>query len=156
MSRYAKANVTEDELREKIESKGGIYEMLYNNPTQQLIDDMKKVNFDCENVLDEEDLDGDYDYFGLNLGYETLDNGVPVLWVAAGGDWELPLALCIYIGEKGELRAYIPKEGNRYNLKEKCAYGSEENPPDDFSEHEDEEFDMDKLRSAAVKRIVVR
>ena len=174
MSRYAKPNVTIDELRQRIEDAGGIYELLYSNPSQRIVDDMAKIEFDCENVSDEDE----FDMPGFEAGYDILPNGVAVDWVAAGGDWEDALALCIYIGHDNCLRVYIPKDGNCYNFKTKAAFGNwdggdefDENPDEDYGEYEDEcecdhhfdemkhfgikyHFDMDKLRAAAAKRII--
>ena len=54
-------------------------------------------------------------------GYEMIgegDSAFPVLWCCGGGDWEYPLVFVLYIGQKGELRGYIPEDGNVYNHKE--------------------------------------
>lgn len=181
MARHAKAGQNIETLRQKIEDAGGIYEVVYQSKIQ---DDLKKIEFDCENVTDPDDEEG-FNMPGFRHGYDTLPNGVPVCWVGAGGDWEDPLAFCVYIGEDGSLRAYIPKEGNAYNFKTKAAignwYGGEDDdsmPEPDCSANEDlvdvedeydgyhlEElkhfglrywFDMEKLRAAACKRIVVK
>ena len=55
MSRYAKPNVTIEELKQKIEDAGGIYEILEYNPSQQILKDIQKIEFSCENVTDDED-----------------------------------------------------------------------------------------------------
>lgn len=161
MSRYAKAYVTIDDLENKIletskstDIEDALYE-LTRAPTSILTKDWSKINLDQENV----------DYCGtfLTPGAEDLSEfemlgDFPVAWVAAGGDWELPLIYVLYIGDKGELRAYIPKDGNAYNHKEKCAYGSEED--EEFMENFDEEkeyvFDSAKLREDVKNRIQVR
>lgn len=161
MSRYAKPNVTTDDLKEIIDSKGGVYEILYgDSTTQQLINDLKKIEFDCENVTDPDDDEG-FDMPGFQHGYDTLPNGVAVCWCGAGGDWESPLALCLYVGDNGALRAYIPKNGNAYNFKTKKAIGNWNVWGDESDDDEDElekfglvyEFDMAKLRADAAKRI---
>ena len=121
MGRYAKAGTTIEELKSKIDDAGGMYEVVYLDKVQ---DDLKKVSFDCENVTDADDEEGGFCMPGFTHGYDTLPNGVPVCWVGAGGDWEDPLAFCVYIGDKGELRAYIPKDGNAYNFKLKQAIGN--------------------------------
>jgi hypothetical protein len=185
MSRYAKPNVTVDDLKKEIDDAGGIYNILYHEPSQKIIDDISKIEFDCENVTDPDEGEN-FDMPGFESGYETLPNGVAVCWVGAGGDWEDPIALCVYVGDGGELRAYIPKDGNAYNFKTKAAFGNwiaeeeleeaeyETNCDDeDFSEYEegcecdhhfDEmkhfgikyQFDMEKLRSAASNRIIFK
>ena len=49
---------------------------------------------------------------GYEVGYEVLPSGILVLWCAARGDWEMPVAFCLYIGEDSEIHAYIPRDGN--------------------------------------------
>lgn len=180
MSRYAKAGVTIDELRRRINSSAdGAYQLLYGDScTAKIRQDISKIEFDCENVTDPNDPTDNFDMPGFEGGFELLPNGVPVAWVGAGGDWEDPLALCIYIGEHNELRAYIPKDGNAYNFKTKAAFGNWDggdgfggDPNEDYSEYEegcecdhhfDEmkhfgikyKFDMDKLRADAAARIL--
>jgi TolA-binding protein len=146
MTRYAKPNTTIDELQEKIENAGGIYEVVYQSQIQK---DLTKISFDCENLTEE---DGEFAMEGFTPGYSLLPNDVPVLWIGAGGDWECPLAFCVYIGEDNRLRAYVPKDGNVYNKKEKAAYGNN----DDYDEYENYEFDMEKLAADAASRIVIR
>ena len=120
MSRYAKAGITEDKLRAKIDDAGGVYEAVYQSKIQ---DDLEKIEFDCENLTDPDDEEG-FDMPGFTHGYDTLPNGVEVCWIGAGGDWEMPLAFCVYIGDDGALRAYIPKDGNCYNFETKKAIGN--------------------------------
>jgi len=163
MSRHAKAGMTITKLMTKINNAGGVYEAIYQSKIQ---DDLKKIDFDCENVTDPDDEEG-FDMPGFTHGYDTLPNGVPVCWCGAGGDWEMPLAFCLYIGEDSSLRAYVPKDGNCYNFETKKAIGNWS--PDDedawgAADHEEElehlgieyEFDMDKLRVDAANRIVVK
>ena len=156
MSRYAKPNVTIEELKQKIEDAGGIYEILEYNPSQQILKDMQKIEFSCENVTDDED--EPFDMPGFECGYDILPNGVAVDWVGAGGDWEDPIALCIYLGHNDKLRVYIPKDGNAYNFKLKSAIGNY----DSWGDEELKkfklkyEFDMNKLRTDASQRIIVK
>lgn len=79
--RYAKRGVTEQKLRDMID-KDGLYEAVWSEKVQK---DISKIQFDCENIGIEED---EFNMEGFEPGYETLANGVPVLWVGAGGDWE--------------------------------------------------------------------
>lgn len=94
--------------------------------------DLAKVQFDFENWCIG-NADPSYEkyptdhrgYMGYPCGYEVLPNGLPVLFVNAGGDWECPICFAIYWDGK-RMRAYIPSEGNLWNKREKCAFGSEE------------------------------
>lgn len=194
MSRYAKAGVTIEELQNRInhvadefvddpESYDGIYRLLNGEAegSAKVLKDISKIDFSCENVSDPNDLDDNFDMPGFEGGFELLPNGVPVAWVGAGGDWEDPLALCVYIGEHNELRAYIPKDGNCYNFKTKSAFGNwypedgeDESEDEDFSEYEENcecdhhfgemkhfgikkyEFVMNKLRADAAARIIFK
>ena len=89
----------------------------------QVMKDLRKVDFSTENL---EWLPGEaYGNVGGICGFQTLPNGLTYLGVTAGGDWESPLFFIIYHdGQK--LRAYIPKDGNTWNLKTKMAYGNAE------------------------------
>ena len=166
MSRYAKAGVTIEELKAKIDAidEYGIYSLCNDNP--KVIDDLKKIDFSCENVTDPNDEEG-FDMPGFTHGYDILPNGIAVCWVGGGGDWELPLAFCIYIAPDGSFRAYIPKDGNCYNFKTKKAIGNwspddedawGEGDSDAELEHLGIEykFDMDKLRADAANRILAK
>ncbi|MDB5281137.1 MAG: hypothetical protein JWO06_212 [Bacteroidota bacterium] len=57
-------------------------------------------------------------------GPRTLPNGMPCLFVNAGGDWEQAICFIIYF-DGAELRGYIPTKGNVWNRNAKCAFGSE-------------------------------
>ena len=92
--------------------------------------DLTKVNFDWENYT----CFGETNGFGYPIGHKELLPGFHVYFNAAGGDWETPVCYIFYNSDKG-LRAYIPKDGNVWNKKEKCAYGSE----NDYHEEVDEE-----------------
>jgi hypothetical protein len=113
---------------------------------ETIVKDLAKVNFDFENwnIGDAspkyEKYPSDHKGFaGYPCGFKVLDNGMPALFVNAGGDWEHPICFCIYWDGK-KLRAYIPSDGNVYNKKEKCAFGSEE----DMEDYEDSEFFLNK------------
>lgn len=116
----AKTGITEGILKRKVENAGGVYEIVYE---KQMQEDFKGVEFDCENVTEPDDEEG-FSMPGFKHGYDVLPNGVPVCWVGAGGDWEDPLAFCMFIGEDGEFHAYIPKDGNAYNFKLNRAFGN--------------------------------
>lgn len=123
-----------------------------NNLSKQIEKDLSKVEFDFENY---EIGNAEFHSTGLcnyPCGYEVLSNGLPVLFVNAGGDWECPICFCIYYdGEK--LRAYIPTDGNLFNKKLKSAYGNN----DDFDDIDEEENgDPEKIRNDIMDRIVLR
>ena len=88
--------------------------------------DISKVMFDFENCTGYENDEG---YLtGYLTGYHELVPGFHTFWVSAGGDWEIPINFLLYWGDN-RLRAYIPKDGNIWNKKYKCAYGSEGDSP---------------------------
>ena len=134
---------------------------LYNLPSK-IQKDIAKVQFDFENynlgTADpnyKSEYARDYEgYCGYPVGIEVLENGLPVLFVNAGGDWENPICFCIYFDGK-ELRGYVPSDGNVYNKKEKRAYGSEElEECDDIDELPD--GDADLIRKDVMKRIQIK
>ncbi len=158
MPRYAKASVTLDDLQNKILSinnntdlSRALYDIYGNYAPSIVYKDLSKINFDMENIelVEEFSTPGAEDLEPFEMLGEF-----PVAWVSAGGDWEAPLIFGLYIGDKGELRAYIPKNGNAYNHREKCAYGSEEDAVE-FNE-EDYVFDSAALRADVMKRIQVK
>ena len=142
MGRYAKTGITERRLKRKVDDAGGVYEIVYE---KQMQEDLKGVEFDCENVTEPED-DG-WSMEGFTNGYDILPNGVPVCWCGCGGDWECPLAICIYIGEDGKFHAYVPRDGNVYNKEANAAFGNN----DDYDEYNKYKFDMEKMREEAAK-----
>lgn len=180
MSRYAKANQTIDDLKALIRKTAlagrddgklteycdgeehPLWDFFRDGRQGAVWSDMSKINVDTENV----DYVGEYDMPGTESldSFEMIGAGsgaFPVAWCACGGDWELPLAFVLYIGKKGELRAYIPEDGNAYNHEEKCAYGSESNSWDeDFEPMEPGDpryvFDTGRLRAAVAGRIMVK
>lgn len=158
MNRLA-PKITLDEFKVIIDKKfciseGGFepYEMFMDDPIIEK--DLSKINFDLENCS-VGNADPEYDdggYCEYPVGYEVLSNGLPVLFVNAGGDWECPICFCLYYDGK-YVRAYIPKNGNLYNKKEKCAYGSEDFPLDNYDEINNQNGDPEKIREDVVKRI---
>jgi len=143
----------------------------YSLPSKVLDSDLTKINFDMENYCIG-NADPSYakypsdhqGYVGYPCGYEVLENGLPVLFVNAGGDWEHPICFVLYWDGKG-IRGYIPKDGNVYNVKEKCAYGNEES--DEFLDAIDEAMtegsdnplfksNPQKIRQDVMSRIQIR
>ena len=129
--------------------------------------DLSKINFSMENWVmgnadpSYEDYPRDNSgYCNYPCGYEVLPNGMPVLFFNAGGDWECPICFCIYWDGK-KLRAYIPDEGNLYHRKEKCAFGSEDEPEElQYDEYGEEvvepQGDPDKIRQDVTRRIQIK
>ena len=160
MSRYAKANQTIEDLASKIEDAGGLHEIIYSD---RVYDDLHKINVDFENVESFDDEDAYTHLSGLEdmVGYEMIGEGetaFPVLWCAGGGDWEFPLVFVLYIGQKGEMRGYIPEDGNVYNYEKKAAYGNNDEDPiyEDDPEDPTFQFNMSKMKSDVYNRIVAK
>ena len=84
--------------------------------------DLKKVAFDTENFLYEDEEDED---FGNHIGFHTIENGLSFWVCAMGGDWEYPVHFIIYF-DGSDLRGYIPTNGNPYNRATKEAYGNDD------------------------------
>ena len=116
--------------------------------------DLSKINFSWENYTSFEDKQGFCNY---PIGYKEMKSDFHVFFAAAGGDWEIPVCYIFYWGD-GELRAYIPKDGNLWNKKEKCAYGSEDEEPmdddDDQNEIIEKEYSEEKLYADILARII--
>jgi hypothetical protein len=125
--------------------------------SEKIQKDLKKIEFDFENfsIGDAADETGFENY---PCGFEVLDNGLPVLFVNAGGDWEFPICFCIYWDGK-QFRAYIPTDGNAFNKKEKCAFGSEfvEEIPENPMQIDEMRklIDPDAIRKDVVNRIKI-
>lgn len=156
--RYAKKNLNVEDLKIAVEKHDGIHCALYENPAD---DDISVVNFDTENMESFGHEDSYNHLPGLeNLdGYEMLGEGesaFPVLWVAAGGDWELPLVFVLYIGQEGEIRAYIPEDGNCYNKEKKAAYGNNDGDPEFDSDDPRYVFDVAKMKADIENGITVK
>ena len=115
----------------------------YNMP-KRMDNDLGKISFDWENWDD-----GNLKDRTKDNGFETLPNGLPILWMWAGGDWEFPVTFVLYWDGKG-LRAYIPEEGNVYNKERKSDYGN-----NDEEEGEAQDFDYDKMRLDIMNRIKI-
>lgn len=121
MSRHFEL-ITVDELKKRIEACRLKDEWVdYRRLTPTVEKDLDKVRFDCENITNEDTK------FGSEaiLGYHTLPNGMPILGVCAGGDWESAVFFCIYWDGK-KLRGYIPEKGNLWNTDTNQAYGNDD------------------------------
>ena len=145
MSRYTQI-IHINQLKEKLKPLLEQSDFPYDLPSQ-VEKDLSKINFDFENYDFEEG------YSEYPCGFRTLPNGVPVLFVNAGGDWEHPICFILYWDGK-KIRGYIPEDGNVFNRKQKCAYGSEENGEDiDFETLP--KPDSNAIINDIMKRIIV-
>lgn len=163
MSRFA-VPITMDEFKQKCEkhfniSKNGFDPYNFSN---QIKSDLSKVNFDFENytIGNAEPMYEKYpteygSYNNYPVGYQTLKNGLPVLFVNAGGDWEFPICFCIYWDGK-KMRAYIPEDGNVFNKKERCAYGSEDDWENPIDQDELPDGDPEKILNDVMNRIQIK
>ena len=66
------------------------------------------VDFDFENITMT-----DIDMGGL-YGFQTLPNGMEILGLFIGGDWEIPVNVILYL-KNGKLYNYIPVNGNIFD-----------------------------------------
>jgi len=111
--------------------------------------DLSKIEFDRENCtyFNSKEPFGKYPF----IGHKELSRGLHTFWMQIGGDWEYPVCFIFYWGD-GELRAYIPEDGNAYNKKEKCAYGSDSLNEIDY-EIVESEIDENKMINDILKHI---
>jgi hypothetical protein len=66
------------------------------------------VDFDFENItMTNIDMGGLY-------GFQTLPNGMEILGLFIGGDWEIPVNVILYL-KNGKLYNYIPVNGNIFD-----------------------------------------
>lgn len=126
-----------------------------DNLPERIQKDLRKVNFSFENFSDFGEGGGLANY---PSGYDELKNGFHIFYASAGGDWEYPVCFIFYWSEEETLRAYVPKHGNVWNKKEKCAYGSEEEvdphqDDKDRDEKRDKEFNLDLMNKDILKRV---
>lgn len=134
------------ELQEKLSPILDDEDFPYNLGSHPTISrDLDKVQFDYENC------DYTNGFSGYPAGYEILPNGMPVLYVSVGGDWEHPIMFCLYYDGK-KVRAYIPKEGNVWNRKTKSAYGNEPRG-EEVEESEIPNADPDAIKKDIMARI---
>lgn len=116
--------------------------------------DLGKVNFDWENYTRFNDRGGNFATYPV--GYKELKPGFHVYFVNAGGDWEFPICFIFYWGDN-KLRAYIPEDGNAWNKKQKCAYGSEDDSIGSMEEDNDRyeaEISEEKMIEEIISHII--
>lgn len=89
-----------------------------------LTEDLKNsgIEFGTENCTG--DPNEPFDMPGFKFGQDMLFEGTSVMWFGAGGDWEQPIAFCIYLGEDNKIHAYVPTEGNCFNKETNAAFGN--------------------------------
>lgn len=124
-----------------------IYNVMIGQEMTKLFKDIGKIDVSFENVLLENN------HRNYPLGFKELPNGVNGYLIMVGGDWEYPVAVFMYYDGK-DFRAYVPKDGNSYNKKYKCAYGSEPNKIDREA-FKPEEHDFEKMFKDIENRIQV-
>lgn len=114
-----------------------------------------KVSFDFENF---EERAGSFGPQRL-MGYRTLKNGMNILGLCAGGDWEEPVFFILYWDGK-KIRGYVPTKGNPWNTKTMQAYGNDypEGTDDDNKALRDDlpinkNFDEDMIEEDIMNRI---
>jgi len=91
--------------------------------------DLGKVSVDYENFS--HTVQDEWGYWKDMLGVNQI--GDLSFWgMSAGGDWEYPVYFIVYISNKKELRAYIPKHGNMWNKLTKEAFGNDEDADQDY------------------------
>jgi len=125
------------------------YNLGYQPGTKAIEKDLQKVDFDFENYTSFES----ESYADYPVGYRELKHGFHTFFVNAGGDWEFPICFVLYWGDK-KLRAYIPKDGNAWNKKEKCAYGSDSLEKSD--EEIQKEVSEEKIIADIIKHITLK
>lgn len=76
--------------------------------------DITKIQVDFENCGC--DINGDDP-----CGFWTTSAGIPTLGCYVGGDWEDPVFFVLYPETANTIRAYVPKDGNTWNIKTKIA-----------------------------------
>jgi hypothetical protein len=114
--------------------------------SRKVEDDLSTVEFYAENTLLEFDAPG---FQGVNtIGDLTFAS------VMAGGDWEQPIVFILYISN-GELRGFIPDEGNVYDRKTMMAYGNGDDDEDILEKLSDSNWDVDMLLSGIAKAFAI-
>jgi hypothetical protein len=156
MSRFAPI-ISLSEFKKLCETKLKIgeeefYDFEFEN--RKITNDLSKVNFDTENftIGNADESNPGSCFANYPCGYEVLENGLPVLFANAGGDWEHPICFCFYFDGK-TMRAYIPSRGNVWNKEEKCAFGSDGY---DWTNKPELVCDPDEIRKDIMNRIKIR
>lgn len=122
----------------------GLTQKFYNCFPNVIYKDISKIIFDLENFT--------FGDFHDGIKFETLSNGLSVIWCCAGGDWESPVHFIVY-HDGTRFRGYVPTNGNTFHKKSKCAYGSTPEEIDVDEDDEGPEPDYNLMRQDIVGRI---
>ena len=150
MPRYAK-RTTDQELKDLILSK-----IEADKFPDCFGKDINKISFSFENYTLSGRNFSSYEDDTSTYDIHTLSNGLVYCLCSAGGDWEVPVSFILYIDPSNRLRAYVPENGNVYNKKFKCAYGSEDNNQKPNDDHYDDKLDMQLFEADILNRIIVK
>lgn len=93
---------------------GIIHHCLGDGYLKPVLADWSEIDFDIENTQLIDD-----------APFRLLENGVPIVLLQAGGDWEFPVICAIY-HDGSTFRGYVPADGNIFNTATKTAYGNDE------------------------------
>lgn len=112
------SKISKNDFLQKIEKLMDNIDGEYPSVSKIIEKDLSKVTFDMEEYseFDEKEVKGDYP-----IGYKELVSGFHVFFCWACGDGEYPVGFIYYYNDN-KIRAYIPKNGNIWNKKDKCAY----------------------------------
>ena len=146
MSRYAKPGQTIEVLKRMIEGNGGVKETIYNAKLK-VHKDLLKVDMghDSAGLIAELKLWSvkeipDYEMLGSGNGQ------FPVAWCYSHAEGEWAVAFVLYIGQEGELRAYIPLRGNNV-----CGHETISKDAEPSSK-----LDYGKMKESVANRILVK
>ena len=139
---YGDRKFVQDKMNE-MEAKNGGNENAWIYSTD-VINDLNKIKFGKSNI---DSGWGELDAPGFRPGFDELDeeNGLTVVWAAACGRGEWPVAFAVYVDNHKHLRAYIPEKGNVFDAKNKCA----------LMKGTPQTYDMEAMRAQAKARIMV-
>lgn len=118
----------------------------FSECTVKAYNDICKIDFSLENMSIDPKSGFSMEHSEKWLGPQKFGD-LSVIGVLAGGDWEDPVAFVIYHDGK-DFRAYVPRDGNSYDLKTKQAGGN------DVSQTR--VFDIDAMKTDVMKRIQIR
>ena len=151
-TKKAKNYVSVEDLKNRIDDEGGLYEVIWSSFIQSKLKEYG-IEFDCENFTEAESFDDEDEQFntpGFKAGYDILC-GIPVRWIAAGGDWEKPIGFCMYIDNDDKLNVYVPHDGNVYDKNKNAAYGNYECKT--VYETRNEKYDQMAMRNEFCKNV---
>lgn len=104
--------------RHSIDVERLVWHLTETSSMKKVLGDWSKVDFDLENCYIEK----------TNI----MSSGIPYIVFRCGGDWQEPVYAIIYF-DGMNLRGYVPKDGNTYDVKNKKAYDADVAYTPDFS-----------------------